>query len=207
MKIVTRKNLQDFSLPLPVFDSVHVADAIGMDGEEFEIFVGMSEKCTLRLKRLSLDESDISLQKGTGDRNRFGEGSYKEWYGKNRTPFCLIHKRTDALAAFVWFGPKPLGEKSIRFGSNVEKIEQPVAEENWHTISCRSYPPFRGKGLMKNFTQFVMDIYKKNFPGAMFWSGTDNRNTAMVKLGSELGFEISGNDSDLSENWLVMVKK
>ena len=89
----------------------------------------------------------------------------------------------------------------------MEEGEQSDPADNWHTIVFRSYPPFRGKGLMKNFALFAMDIYKKHFPNAIFWLGTNDMNKGMRKLGSELNFEPDENASDLSMNWLVMVKK
>ena len=188
---------------MPIYSAIRIADGIGKDGEEFDVYVGLEKKYIEQLKQLSLDNKDVDLQSHTGDRARFGEGSYEVWYNKSRTPFCLIHKRTDALAAFIWFGPKPLGEKSLKFRKDREYEKQDI----WHTISCRSYPLFRGKGLMKNFIKFAMDIYKNHFPSVMIWNGMDDRNTAMVKLSSDLGFETDKENSDLSEHWLVMVKK
>jgi len=207
MKITTRKEIQNYSLPLSIFSTIHIADGIDKDGEEFDILVGLDKKHVEQLKKLSLDKKDEELQNNTGDRNRFGEGSYEEWYQKDRTPFCLIHKRTDTLAALVWFGPKDLGKKSIKFGKELDTPTQPKIENNWHTISCRSYPLFRGTGLMKNFIQYAMNIYKEKFSNVMIWEGQDNRNKPMLKVFSNLGFEIDKENSDLSNNWLVMIKK
>ena len=207
MKITLKKDLPDFSLPLSIFNSIHIADGIGKDGEEFDIFIGLKKKYIEQLKNRSLDKSDDEIQNNTGDRERFGNGSYEEWYEKNRTPFCLIHKRTDTLAALVWLGPKILGKKSIKFGEETKKDEEYLMEKNWHTISCRSYSPFRGKGLMKNFTQLAIDFYKKQFPNALFWAGMDNRNKGIIRLMSNLEFEVNEKNSELSENWLVMTKK
>ncbi|MFA6306705.1 MAG: hypothetical protein WCV70_03525 [Patescibacteria group bacterium] len=202
MKIISKKNLENFSLPLPIYSSVHIADAITKDGEEFSIFIGLDKKYTEQLQRLSLDKTDVDLQNNTGDRRRFGEGSYEDWYRKDRTPFMLIHKRTDALAALVWFGPKSLGKKSIKFGIEEKDKEQTY----WHTAVWRSYPSFRGKGLMKNFTLFAMDIYEKKFSGLRFWAGMDNKNNASVKFSLALGFKADEENSDLAANWLVVVK-
>jgi hypothetical protein len=203
MKIIPKEKLQDFSLPLPIYSAIRIADAIAQDGEEFDVYVGLQEKNIEQLKKLSLDKNDLDLQNHTGDRARFGEGSYEYWYEKGRTPFCLINKRSDALASLVWFGPKPLGEKSIRFRKDREYEDQNI----WHTISCRSYPPFRGKGNMGSFANFVIDVYKSKFPNTKIWAGTDDRNIAMVKLTTELGFELDAEHSDLPEHWMVTVKK
>jgi len=203
MKIIDKDDLPDFTLPLPLYSAIHIADAIGRDGEEFDVFIGLEKKYAEQLKKLSLDESDTELQEKTGDKNRFGLGSYEDWYKKNRTPFCLIHKRTDALAALIWFGPKPIGAKSSKFG-----IEKPYEiQDEWHTISFRSYPAFRGKGIMKNFSKFVIEIYKNHFPNAKFWTGTDDRNTAFIKLISDLRFKVDEENSDLESHWLVMTRR
>jgi hypothetical protein len=203
MKIFPKTTLQDFSLPLPLFSSIHIADAICKRGEEFDVFIGLEKKYAEQLKQLSADESDVDLQGYTGDRRRFVEKTYEHWYKKNRTPFALVHKQTDALAAIIWFGPKSLGRKSDKFGI----ADEHKVESEWHTISFRSYPDFRGRGMMKNFSKFVIDMYKQHFPGVMFWTGTDNRNSVFIKLISDLGFEVDEASSDLSEHWLVMVKK
>jgi len=207
MKIILKKGLQGSQrLPIPIFSTIHIADAIGKDGEEFDVLVGLDKEHVAQLRELSLDINDTELQKNTGDRNRFGLGSYKEWYEKNRIPFCLIHKRTDSLAALVWFGPKDLGLKSIKFGKEKDIANRSAIENGWHTISCRSYPGFRGTRLMGNFTKFAMEIYKERFPNIKFWSGVDVRNKGIVKLLTNLGFETNEESSDLTENWLVMTK-
>jgi hypothetical protein len=202
MKIIPRENLPDLSLPLPIHTSVIIADAICKMGEEFDLVVGLSQEYIEQLKKLSLDESDIELQANTGDYERFGTGSYEEWYKKNRTIFALIHKQTDAIAALVWFGPKRFGEKSIKLGSN--GVNQPEAV--WHTVSVRSYPGFRGRGMMRNFLDFSMAFYKRFFIHIKFWAGMDARNPAVIHLLTTAGFEESRENSDLMANWLVMAK-
>ena len=188
MKIIPQNDLQKFSLPLPIYQSIHIADAIGRDGEEFSVFIGLEKKYVEQLRKLSLDESDIDLQKNTRDKKRFGEGLYEDWYKKNRVPFYLIHKRTDALAALVWLGPEPLLPN----------------EADWHTAGWRSYPTFRGKGLMKNFTKFAVDLYVKSVPDVKLWVAFKKENTGSAKLATSLGFEISEEASDNVS--LVMIK-
>ncbi|OGI45569.1 hypothetical protein A2121_03225 [Candidatus Nomurabacteria bacterium GWB1_40_6] len=188
MKITPKNKSQKFSLPLKIFESVHIADAISKDGEEFSIFVGLEKRYVEQLKKLSLDEKDLDLQKNTRDRKRFGENPYEDWYGKNRTPFCLIHKQTDALAALVWLGPEPLFS----------------GENNWHTIGWRSYGAFRGKGIMKNFTQFAIDVYTRNFPDITIWCAIKRGNAGSSNLATTLGFQISEETSDDAS--LVMIK-
>jgi len=185
-------------LPLPIYESVKIKD----DGE-FSIFIGLDKKLVEQLKKYSADESDTELQKNTGDRKRFGEGAYEDWYAKDRTPFALIHNPTGSMAGLAWFGPKPLGKKSMKF----EGTEEIRIESNWHAIAFRSYAPFRGRGLMKNFAKFVINFYLKEFPNVILWAGLNDKNTAVFKLNTELGFIVDRDSSDLSSNWLVMVKK
>ena len=185
-------------LPLPIYESYKIGEQ-----DDFNIVVGLDKNLVAQLEKYSLDETDTELQKNTGDLARFGRGSYEDWYKKDRTPFALMHKNTNALAALVWFGPKPLGKKSMKF----EGTKEVTTESNWHTISFRSYPPFRGTGIMKNFSNFVLDFYKKEFPNVLFWTGTDSRNEPFKKLMFSLDFKPNEDASDLNSNWLVMTKK
>ena len=146
---------------------VHIKDTVANDGERFSIFLGLNKNMVAQLKKLSLDESDLELQKNTGDRKRFGEGNYEDWYKKSRTPFALIEQGTDTLAALVWFGPRP-----------------PTAG---HTIAWRSYRPFRGRGLMKDFTKYVRDIYKERFPDVQLWAEIKEGNRGSEELATYLG--------------------
>jgi RimJ/RimL family protein N-acetyltransferase len=203
MKIIEKGKLEVYSLPLPMYKSVVIADAIGRDGSEFELVAGLDKKYVEQLRNLSADESDTMLQNFTGDMKRFVTGTYEYWYQKNRSIFALIHKQTGDLAAVIWFGPKPLGKKSAKFGT---KDDNRAVTSEWHTISFRSYPNYRGRGLMKNFSRFVMDIYKRYFPHAKFWCGMDDRNGPMRKLMEDLGFQVSEEHSDMPEHWLIMTR-
>jgi len=173
MQITFKKDSEKFSFPLPIYETIKIGEAVSKDGEDFSVFVGLDKKIASQLKQLSLDKSDTDLQKNTSDKKRFGLGSYEDWYKKNRTPFALIHKDTNALAALVWFGPEPLDEK----------------EGNWHTAAWRSYPSFRGKGLMKDFTKFAMDAYVKSVPNIKFWIKVKKDNTGSIGLAQALGFQ------------------
>jgi len=192
MKIIPKNNLLTFSLPLPIYKSVQIADAIGQDGEEFGVLVGLDKGHVEQLKDFSMNEDDVDLQKNTGDRVRFGVGSYDDWYAKNRTPFCLIHKQTDALAALVWLGPLPLYED----------------KNNWHTAGWRSYNPFRGKGLMRTFSNFCINFYLENMNrvenNIKLWAAVKRGNTGSLGLATGLGFQVLEEASD--DESLVMVK-
>ena len=202
MKIIPRDKIKRYSLPLPIYKSLHIADAIGKDGSEFDVLVGLDKKYVEKLQALSRDESDTDLQNFTSDWNRFVKDTYEHWYEKSRTIFALVHKQSNDLAAVIWFGPKPLGKKSPKFGNTDEHQEA----GDWHTISFRAYPKYRGRGLMKNFSQYVMGVYKMHFPHVKFWGGMDDRNGASMRLFQDLGFHVNAEYSDLPEHWLIMVR-
>lgn len=207
MEINKLSQVDSIHFPLPLYESVKIAET-ERNGEQFEITLGLTEELVRKLKERSLDDADEEL-KTTSDRKRFGGGSYEEWYKKDRVPFALVHVKTGALAAITWFGPKPLGRKSIKRLSDAERLEdeQKINSENWHTVSYRSYPPFRGKGLMKKFAGFTLDQYALLYPNTCFWIGTDIGNPASMKLGLALGFKPDQKISDLEKDWLVMVKE
>ncbi len=188
MQITPKENIKDFKLPLPIYETVHIADAVSRDGEKFSLVVGMDKNIVLDLKKKSLDESDTDIQNNTSDRKRFGEGSYEEWYSKKRTPFVLIHKDTNALSAIVWFGPKELRNDG----------------NNWQAVGWRSYSPFRGKGIMKEFSKFSMNIYMNHVQDAKFWGVLKRGNEGSLSLGLALGFVAVDEESD--EESIVMIK-
>lgn len=177
-------------LPLPLYAKIAVGEFTQpATGEHFTLYAGADEKIVTELKKKSLDESDAELDQATSDRKRFGEGSYEDWYKKERTPFSLIHTSTGALAAFAWYGPKPLGRKSLKHLSEEElAIEGSQEKSEWHTIVYRSYPPFRGTGIMKDFVKTTMDIYKKSVPDIKLWAGIQETNPSSVALAKKLGF-------------------
>jgi len=187
MEIAPKQDLENFSLPLPIYKSIHIADATGPEGALFSVFAGLDENIAGELKKLSLDESDREIQENTDDRKRFGLESYEEWYKKIRTPFALIDKGSGKLAALAWFGPKPAHEGC-----------------KCHAAAWRSYPPFRGKGIMKNFTNFVIDFYMAKFPGTPLWVAIKKGNTRSFDLASKLGFKI---DETLTDDQSIIMQK
>src|SRR5262249_38291382 len=150
-----------------------------------------------RLRELSLDQNDTALQENTSDFKRFGELGYEEWYSKGRVPFALIHRNTGDLAAFVWFGPKALGRKSMKHLSSEElESENLIADQSWHTIAFRSYPPYRGAGIMRKFVEAATDVYQNYFPEAKLWTSNSRSNEASVRLSEKLGYNIDESLSD-----------
>lgn len=188
MKITPKSNIQLPSFPLPIYKSIKIGEALGKDGERFSIFIGLDKKRVAELKELSLDKSDVKLQK-TSDFQRFGVGSYEDWYKKIRTPFVLVHTTSNKLAGLVFLGPENLT------GSN-----------DWHTAGWRSYLPFRGKGLMKDFGNFAMNAYLKKFPQAKFWVQIRKENTGSLSFAKNLDFNLTDISSPRGPNFLVMVK-
>jgi RimJ/RimL family protein N-acetyltransferase len=168
--------------PLPIYESIK----IGEQGD-FDVVVGLDKNLAEQLKKYSLDDTDIDLQKNTRDRKRFGEGSYEDWYKKIRTPFSLIHKGTGAMAGIVWFGPEPAHEGCT-----------------CHTSAFRSYAPFRGKGIMKGFAKFAMDFYLEQSPNTNLWAEVKKGNTASLNLLSYLGFTV---DEKLSNETSIILGK
>lgn len=193
---------------LPLFESREIGKAFGTTGTAFVIREGLDASGINQLKKHSLDTSDAELQK-TSDFERFGKGSYEDWYrSKERTLFALIEENTGTLAALAWFGPKPLGRKSMKHLSADERAEDERAMDshNWHTIVYRSYPPFRGTGIMKDFVRFCMDTYLKRHPKAKLWAGIYGANPASIGLATGLGFAIrESSGSDTEET--IMVKE
>ena len=193
--------------PLPIYSSEVVGTIRSRDGDDFQVTLGLSEELVRELKEKSLDETDEELQENTSDRKRFGEGSYEDWYSKERTPYALIDGES-RLAALAWFGPKPIGRKSLRYLSQEElALELAQPKSDWHTIVYRAYHPYRGKGLMTPFVRFAMADYKKRNPSAKLWAGVNAKNQASMMLASKLGFKVSKEYHDEEVGWDVMIEE
>ncbi len=176
-------------LPLPLYASREIGTVTSRDGKVFTAVIGLSQELVGKLKERSLDLSDTELQENSSDYKRFGEGSYEDWYAKERTPFALIDSENGELAAIAWLGPKPLGRDSAK---HLSKEEQGVDERTldagrWHTISFRSYGAYRGAGLMKGFGKLVLEEYRKGYPDAKIWTITDRANIGSMKLSEFMG--------------------
>ena len=195
---------EKFSLPLPLYGMVKLGTLTSRDGEEFSMWIGADQEVVDKLKEKSLDTSDAAIQNNTSDRKRFGEGSYEEWYSKDRTPFTLTDA-TGKLAAFTWFGPKPLGRKSLKYLSEEEQKKELEQKENvWHTLVYRAYAPYRGKGLMTDFVRFCVEVYKDHYPEAKLWVGMSATNAASAALASRIGFQKRDDLYDAEKNWQGM---
>ncbi len=194
---------------LPLYESRTLANATRIDGTRFRIVEGLDRERVRQLKERALDESDTELRK-TSDYDRFGMGSYEDWYAsKERTMFALLEERSGALAALAWFGPKPLGRKPRRHLSEEARAEdeRTMDTDGWHTIVYRSYAPYRGKGLMTDFVRFTMDTYEKTHPGAKLWAGIFSHLPGSMELAKKLGFTISESLSDGDSNETILIKQ
>jgi RimJ/RimL family protein N-acetyltransferase len=201
---ITPISAEPFSLPLPLYGTIKLGDFTSRDGEEFSMWIGADQVVVDELKEKSFDGADDEIQNNTSDRERFGEGSYEEWYSKDRTPFALVHE-SGALAAFVWFGPKPLGRPSLKYLSDEERANEFTQKEDvWHTLVYRSYLPFRGKGIMGDFVRFCIEKYKEQYPESKLWVGMSAANGASAALAAKLGFTPREDLFDAEKNWTAM---
>lgn len=191
-------------LPLPLYETKSIGFLTSKDGERFEMLAGLDKALVEQLKQRSLNPHDKELQAYTSDKKRFGEGSYEEWYTKQRTPFALIDAGRN-LAALVWFGPKPLGRKSLKYLSQEEmRHEYDKSETDWHTMVYRSYPPYRGKGLMAPFLKRAMKTYCAAYPKAKLWVGVSTNNHASIALATKLGLNMREDLLDKPAHWCAM---
>ncbi len=193
-----------FSFPIAIYQAMPIEHITGRDGTAFTIYAGLTEDHAGQLKALSLDTTDEALQNNTSDRKRFGVGSYEEWYADSRTPFSVVDDATNKLAALIWFGPKAIGTKSISHLSADEQNKVAHAETgNGHTIAYRSYPPYRGAGIMKKAVEEATAAYQAVFPEAILWAIIEEKNEASIGFSSALGYEVQGESED---GFVVMVK-
>jgi RimJ/RimL family protein N-acetyltransferase len=191
--------------PLPIYETTLIGSIEGRDDTTFTLYAGVNKEHVAQLKSFSLDKMDTAIQENTSDRRRFGEGSYEDWYAKNRTPFSLIHTKTNKLAALIWFGPKPLGMKSMKHLTDVEQRKVSATDSgNGHTIAYRAYQPYRGVGIMKKAVNAATEAYLKVFPDALIWTVVDEANEASIGLSKALGYEVQG---ESEEGFVVMVRK
>lgn len=196
MGLAITSSRTEFEATLGLYESRELGTAENENGR-FKIVEGLTKELVEQLKERSLDLSDVELKK-TSDYERFGIGSYEEWRGiKERTMFALVTD-TGTLAAIAWLGPKPLARKSMKHLPKEEarRDERSLDSGAWHTIVYRSYAPFRGKGLMKDFVRFVMEKYQSRYPGSKLWAGIFTDNPASIGLSKALGFTEASKEGD-----------
>lgn len=164
--------MAEHAAPLPLFSSHKLGTISSKDGREFTLVMGLDEDLAAQLKERSLDVSDTELMENTSDKKRFGDGSYEEWYAKERFPFALVDTE-GKLAALMWFGPANTPDN---------------AGGEWDTIAWRSYPPYRGAGLMRVFSDRVLAEHEHMFPERRLWLETHVGNQPALALYRKVGF-------------------
>lgn len=177
-------------------------DEVVREAGVFSLRLGLSKLHVEQLQTYSLDETDTALSV-TSDRLRFGEQPYEAWFEKDRTPYSLINTSTNALASLVWFGPKELGKKSMKFEGSEEEATAPKSKEEWHTLAYRCYKPYRGSGLMKEFFQKAMQHYRTLEPQAKLWAIIDTENPASTRLAEASGFVAQPELSDTEHTVMI----
>lgn len=191
-------------LPLGLFETAAIGSVETDSGQTFRLQIGLDQDGAAKLRELSLAD-DPALRENTSDYERFGKGSYEEWYSKGRTAFVLLDN-AGSIAALISYGPKPLGRKSLKHLSPEEQArEMESAKEagDWHTIGFRSYPPYRGVGIMTGFAKATLDVYKRYFPSARIWAGINGTNAGSIRLCEKLGF--TKDESISSDEWVGMI--
>ncbi|MEN9413063.1 MAG: hypothetical protein RLZZ342_150, partial [Candidatus Parcubacteria bacterium] len=123
MKITLNETLFPASIPLALYETCPIGSIETDAGQVFTCVVGLDAQGAAQLKQLSLAD-DSALRENTSDYERFGVGSYEEWYAKGRSIFALLDETSGALAAIVWYGPKPLGRKSLKHLSEEERAHE-----------------------------------------------------------------------------------
>lgn len=205
MEIAIEPSKLPQTVPLKLFEKIFIGSAEN-NGESFDVYMGLDEDLATQLRNFSIDLSDTALQENTSDFARFGEEGYETWYAKDRVPFALVHRDTGALAALIWFGPKPLGLKSLKHLTMAQRESENISHNDaWHTIVFRSYPPFRGTGIMRKFVEAATIVYRNYFPQARFWAGISRNNPSSIALAEKLGYREDRDHSD--EKWVAMVKE
>lgn len=166
-----------------------VIESLELQGSLYHLHRGLSRVSVEQLQAYSRDILDTELQSATSDYERFGRGSYEEWFSKGRTPYALLDDATHTLAALVWFGPKTLGRASLKHLTPEERIaEHEHTSGDWHTVSYRAYGQYRGKGLMRVFTEHAIADYLRLIPGVRLWLSIDTENEASRTFAKKLGF-------------------
>lgn len=179
--------------PPPIFSSTFVAWLACPGLDRLSVQYGLDTHAVSKLRDKSLNRDDVELANNTSDKRRFGDGSYERWYAKSRYPFVLTDQDHE-LAGLIWFGPEPV--------PNGVQLDQGALVQEWDTIAFRSYPPYRGKGIMTAFSLMLLKLHKTMRPGRGLWLETRPHNKAGIALYRKLGFSAVGEDAQKN---IVMV--
>lgn len=181
-----------FDAVLPsLYERALIGTLVMPDGAHLSIYLGADEGAARQLKEHALG-SDEELVQNTKDRARFGEGSYESWYAKGRCPFSLVDDGGN-LAAFIWFGaenPPP-------------ECGQDIESDVWDTIAFRSYPPYRGRGIMTPLARFIIETHERLVPGRRLWLTAKTDNLPALGLYGKLGFQVCGYGEDGARTYMI----
>ena len=205
MKVTLDSAALPISLPLGLYETATIGLVETDAGHTFRLQIGLDTEGAAKLRELSLAD-DPALRENTSDYERFGAGSYEAWYAKGRSIFALVDESNSPLAAIAWYGPKPLGRKSIKHLSEEDRAREAESTKeagDWHTIVFRSYPPYRGIGIMTDFVRTTLDLYLKYFPSARIWAGINGTNAGSIRLCEKLGF--AKDETISNKEWVGMV--
>lgn len=181
----------DAVLPLPLYKRVFIGTLVMPDSTRLSIYLGADEDTAHQLREQALS-ADEELLTNTHDRARFGEGSYEDWYAKGRSPFSLVDD-VGNLAAFIWFGAE----------MPPKECAQGVESVLWDTVAFRSYPPYRGRGMMTPLACFVIETYERLMPGHHLWLAARTENIPALGLYGKLGFQVCGYGEDGTRTYMI----
>ncbi len=199
LDITTLVEIDSLDLPLPIYKSKKIANALHDELGSFGIYVGLTREHVEQIQTYSLDLSDTALQESTTDYKRFGKGDYAERYTKkHRIQFVLVHEETGDVASMIWYGPEALPE-GLEFTVAVTQKEK---SRQWYTSAYRTYGKYRGVRITTAFSAYILDLYKKSHPKNPMSLAVQKANKPGIKLYTKLGFITIAQDN--KENEYIM---
>jgi RimJ/RimL family protein N-acetyltransferase len=157
----------------------------------FTIQYGLDEATiTLLSARSTAYEADPDLFRFADDSIVFGtEDKVCAWHeeeGVPKFPFVCTANEGKELAAIIWYAQRN------------PPIELPLRDkEGWDSISMRSYPPYRGKGLMVPFGKETLHWHHVHRPEQALWLKVDAESAPAQALYRKLGFVQAGETTEL----------
>jgi len=172
-----------------------ICKGTSVDGLEY----GPDERLVEQVITYSNSESDKDLREATSDKERCKEvDAYTQRDKKGSFPFELTDER-GILASLIWYGPAqpPMLNNQGR----------PEPDQKWDTIAFRSYPPFRGQGLMRAFVDAVLRRHASDRPDHNMWLSVKAENMRAQELYRSLGFVPKSIPPNSGEIFMSLSKK
>lgn len=167
----------------------------------YQLYVWISTNNIEKLIEYSLDTTDESLHKNTGDKKRFSTKSdFEKWYSDvNRILFTLTDEKW-TLCGISWFRPAELPH--IQEITNKEIFNTiSNSKANIHTNGIRIYPIARGKWLARDFLTVSQNEYYKKFPNAIISIDIEINNVASQKAFEKVGYTFIGYGENKKSFW------